>query len=331
MTWPDPLASEQSLAQLGSVDLNLLVPLLALLDERSVTVAATRVGLSQPAMSHALRRLRVLFDDELLVRQGAAMLPTPRAELLLEPLRELLQRSTNLLNPEPFEATRDDRTVTIALSTTTAFVFGARMVGAMQRLAPNMTLRLQTAGAMDAQTVFADRGVDAVLLSQGYPSPYPRERLYDDRWVVLAPPETGRATDPRSTLELISTELHIAYGDGTGPRARPYEVLDEHGVTYSLGTRVNDYLLAPHLLSEVGGVTLHRLQAGLEFQRMTGLRVLEFPFAVLGLGIDLIWNPWLGDDAFREWLRSVLREAAAPLRERVGLGMHRVNEVHASH
>lgn len=72
-----PSGSGRGLIGLTSVDLNLLVPLLALLEEKSVTRAASRVSLSQPAMSHALRRLRRLLDDELLVRQGGSMILTP--------------------------------------------------------------------------------------------------------------------------------------------------------------------------------------------------------------------------------------------------------------
>ena len=74
-----------SAMNLGGVDLNLLVALDALLSERSVTRAAQRIGLSQPGMSNALARLRKLFDDPLLVRQGAELAPTPRAEALAGP------------------------------------------------------------------------------------------------------------------------------------------------------------------------------------------------------------------------------------------------------
>ena len=76
---------------LGGLDLNLLVALDALLSERSVTRAAQRVGLSQPGMSNALGRLRRLFDDPLLVRQGATLVPTARAEALIGPVHEALE------------------------------------------------------------------------------------------------------------------------------------------------------------------------------------------------------------------------------------------------
>ena len=81
---------------------NLLVPLLALLEERSVTRAADKIGLSQPAMSHALRRLRRLLGDGLLVRQGSGMRLTPLASELLDPLERVLHSTARLVTvPAP--------------------------------------------------------------------------------------------------------------------------------------------------------------------------------------------------------------------------------------
>ncbi|MFF3572382.1 LysR family transcriptional regulator [Nocardia jiangxiensis] len=83
--------ARSGLDRLASVNLNLLVPLLAVLEERSVTRAAERVGLTQSAMSHAVGRMRRLFDDDLLVRQGNGATLTPRALELIAPLRAVLQ------------------------------------------------------------------------------------------------------------------------------------------------------------------------------------------------------------------------------------------------
>src|SRR5215468_10963559 len=91
---------------LGGLDLNLLVALDALLSERSVTRAAQRIGLSQPAMSNALARLRHLLDDPVLVRTGRGMEATARALELAAPIHQLLQDVRRALSPPPsFDAT----------------------------------------------------------------------------------------------------------------------------------------------------------------------------------------------------------------------------------
>src|SRR4051795_10311705 len=97
------------LMNLAALDLNLLVALDALLLEGSVSRAAMRIGLSQPAASHALQRLRDLLGDPLLVRTGARMEPTPRAQGLRGPLAEVLDQVRGLFEPDAFDAARSDR------------------------------------------------------------------------------------------------------------------------------------------------------------------------------------------------------------------------------
>src|SRR5438067_11404729 len=97
------------LMNLNSLDLNLLTALDALLREANVSRAALRIGLSQPAASHALQRLRNIFGDPLLVRTGARMEPTPRALALRAPLAQALDQVRGLVVPEEFDAARSER------------------------------------------------------------------------------------------------------------------------------------------------------------------------------------------------------------------------------
>ena len=118
--------ADAGLERLAGVNLNLLVPLLALLEERSVTRAAARVGMTQPAMSHALGRMRRLIGDELVVRQGAGIVLTPRANELIGPLRELMRQTARVVDFPGFDPEHDDRTITVAMTSSTAFVAGAK-------------------------------------------------------------------------------------------------------------------------------------------------------------------------------------------------------------
>jgi len=306
----DGTAADGELAQLASVNLNLLVPLLALLEERSVTRAAARVGLSQPAMSHALRRMRRLLGDELIVRQGNGMALTPRAVELIAPLRAALHQTARIVRPAAFDPAVDRRVITVAMTTSTAFVIGGAIARLVARHAPNAVLRLRTAdmtASMASSAVFTEEGTDVVLLPEGFPSAFPRERLYEDRWVVV----TGAAAPAGATAgELLTTLPHVVF-DGSARLLRPYDVLDEQGVRYTVRDRVDDNLLVPPLVAGSGGVGLHRHRVATALKDLLGLRLEEFPFPIPGLGIDMVWNPWLADDLFRTWLRGVLLEAAA--------------------
>ena len=116
---------------LRSIDLNLLVALDALLTERHVTKAADRVGLSQPAMSNALNRLRAMVEDELLVRTTTGMKPTPRASELAEPLRQALRQVERVMVSDAgFDASQSERTFTMRMSDILACLLLPRLAAA---------------------------------------------------------------------------------------------------------------------------------------------------------------------------------------------------------
>ncbi|MFJ8768932.1 LysR family transcriptional regulator [Streptomyces clavifer] len=299
--------TSSGLDRLASVNLNLLVPLLALLEERSVTRAAERVGLSQPAMSHALTRMRRLLGDELVVRQGSGVTLTPRALELVGPLRSALQQTARIVNFPVFDPATDRRIITVAMTTSTAFVIGPRLTRLVRERAPQATLRLRTI-TVPSESTFTDQGVDVVLISEGHFSPYPRERLYDDRVVVVAAPDTPAQAD---ALELLTTQPHVVVD--TDRRVFPYSVLEDKGIPYRVGQLSSDFLLVPFLVARAGGVALLRHQVAVAMRRLSDLRIEEFPFPLPGLGIDMVWNPRLADQHFIAWLRALLQEVAAGL------------------
>lgn len=300
---PAPKPSRRPGSNLANVDLNLLVSLHAILEERSVTGAADRVGLSQPAMSHALRRIRKLFGDEILIRQGSRSLLTPRARELLGPLRDLLHRTSGLLGEGAFDPASSRRTVTIAMSPSVTYILGRAVTHLLEEEAPWMGLRiLATSDISDA--VFTEQGADVLLLAEGYETGHPGERLFDDEWVVIG-----------GTPELLEGDVisrlqdwpHVALD--TDRPTRPYEILRHRGVDVKVQVRVNDYLLLPQFVAGVRKIGLHRRRVVEQMARSYPLFIADFPFPVLGLGVDMVWNPWLGDEAFRVWLRDLLRRA----------------------
>ncbi|WP_234544210.1 LysR family transcriptional regulator [Streptomyces sp. R39] len=293
------------LDRLASVNLNLLVPLLALLEEQSVTRAAERVGLSQPAMSHALTRMRRLLGDELVVRHGSGVTLTPRALELIAPLRGALQQAAQIVDFPSFDPATDERVITVAMTNSTAFVVGPRLTRLVAERAPHATLRVRTI-TVPTEATFTEGGVDVVLISEAHVSPYPRERLYDDRCVVVAAPDTPPQA---SALDLLTTEPHVVVD--TDRRVFPYSVLEDEGIPYRVGLWISDFLLVPFHVARAGGVALMRYRVAATMRTLADLRIEEFPFPLPGLGIDMVWNPRLADRHFVAWLRALLCDAAA--------------------
>src|SRR5437763_813290 len=130
-------------------DLNLLVVFDGLFREGSVTRAGKRLGMSQPALSHALNRLRYLLKDQLFIRTPGGMVPTPRAEQLARPLRHALAQMEPALEPETFVAAQTNRRFSIAINNYAAIVMAAPLVGAVSAAAPLVQLDLRPSGTLD--------------------------------------------------------------------------------------------------------------------------------------------------------------------------------------
>ena len=301
-------SADTELARLASVDLNLLVPLLALLEERSVTRAAARVGLSQPAMSHALRRMRRLLGDDLIVRQGSGMSLTPRGVELIVPLRRALHQTARIVGSAPFDPAVDRRVITVAMTSSTALVIGSTFARLLAERAPHAVLRMRIA-PMPSSSMFTEDGVDVMLMSEAFSLPIPASACTTTAGWSSPTPAPPRRPAP---AELLATLPHVTF-DSSPHRYRPYEVLDAEGLAYTVRQYVSDSLLIPQLIAGAGGVAVHRYRVTTAMSAYLDLRIEEFPFPIQRLGTDMVWNPWLADDEFKSWLRGIFVEAAASL------------------
>src|SRR5882757_9726308 len=125
--------------KLSAIDLNLLVIFDAVMQERNVTRAGHRLGLSQPAISHALTRLRYMLKDDLFIRSPKGMVPTPRAEQLALPVRSALDGLQRSLEPAQFDLATAQRSFRIAVDNYAALVLAAPLVTRISKAAPAVT------------------------------------------------------------------------------------------------------------------------------------------------------------------------------------------------
>jgi DNA-binding transcriptional LysR family regulator len=135
--------------KLGAIDLNLLVVFDVIMRDRSVTRAGQRLGLSQPAMSHALTRLRYMLKDELFIRSPDGMMPTPRAEELAAPIRMALDGLQQSLEPVQFDPSKATATFRIAVDNYAAIVLVAPIAAHVARIAPGVKLDFRPSGTLD--------------------------------------------------------------------------------------------------------------------------------------------------------------------------------------
>src|SRR6266852_7033051 len=180
------VALSKTVSKLGAIDLNLLVVFDAIMMERSVTRAGQRLGLSQPAMSHALTRLRHILKDELFVRSPNGMMPTPRAEELATPIRIALDGLEQSLEPVQFEPSKATATFRIAVDNYAAIVLVAPIAAHIATIAPGVTLDFRPSGTLNVSELL-DRS--ELHLSIGPPGVqgerFSLRRLLQDQFVVV--------------------------------------------------------------------------------------------------------------------------------------------------
>ncbi|SDT52400.1 LysR family transcriptional regulator [Bradyrhizobium canariense] len=165
---------------LNSLDLNLLVALDALLKEANVSRAGMRIGLSQPAASHALQRLRDLIGDPLLVRNGARMELTPRAQALRGPLAQALDQVRSLFVPDDFDAARSERHFRLMMPDLAVELLMPPLMAKITRAAPNVTINVVPWRGPAIFTAEFARTIDLVISIGDAFRGFHRQRLYTD-------------------------------------------------------------------------------------------------------------------------------------------------------
>jgi DNA-binding transcriptional LysR family regulator len=172
--------------RLAAIDLNLLVVFDAIMRERSVTRAGRQLGLSQPAMSHALTRLRHMLRDELFVRSPSGMAPTPRAEQLATPVRTALDGLQHSLEPIQFEPAKAATTFRIAVDNYAAIVLVAPVALHVANIAPGVKLDFRPSGTLDVPELLDRNELDLAIGPSGaHGERFSVRRLLQDQFVVV--------------------------------------------------------------------------------------------------------------------------------------------------
>jgi DNA-binding transcriptional LysR family regulator len=191
--------------KLGAIDLNLLVVFDAIMRERSVTRAGQRLGLSQPAMSHALIRLRHMLKDELFVRSPNGVEPTPRAEQLAPPIRLALDGLQESLEPVQFELAKATTTFRIAVDNYAAIVLVAPIAAHIARIAPGVRLDFRPSGTLDVLEQLDRSELHlAIGPSAVQGERFSRRRLLHDQFVVVLHKDHPAAKAKEFSMEKLA-------------------------------------------------------------------------------------------------------------------------------
>ena len=297
-------------ANLGRLDLNLLVAFDALLTERSVTRAASRVGLGQSAMSHNLARLRTLFGDELFTRGGDGMRPTPRAMALADPVRvTLAQIQSAVLQREAFEPATADRVFRIGLPDSIEVAVIPALIERLQASAPGVRLRLRSSNRMSILEELDSGGLDLGIgvFDRGQ-THHKRRRLYTDSFLCLFSPEQLNLTPPISLQDYLRWP-HVLTSQGEA-RGAVDEALAKHKLRRSIVMTTPGFMAVPFVVRRARVITTMPSRLARYFSEAFGLATSPVPIELPSFTISLLWHASFDHDPGHSWLRQTVASVA---------------------
>jgi DNA-binding transcriptional LysR family regulator len=296
---------------LGSVDLNLLVVLHLLLEEGNVPHAGLRAGMSQPAMSTTLGRLRRHSQDELLVRSGNGYALTPLARSLLPSVQESMRLIGRALDPgDGAQATASGRKFSIRMSDYSIVVLSEPLLRRVRELAPGVRLELWPI-ALSIQE--ADRGLlqhDLLIAPIGFRAGGQPEVIFRDRFVYLADPGNPRLRDGRLSLEDLAALPHAAAVLPHAELDPVGQVLDELGVTRDVRVTTAGWLPLPYVVAGTDLVAAVPERLARHVAGSARVAVAEPPFGRVELVEAAWWHPMRTADPALAWLHDIITEAA---------------------
>ena len=296
--------------RLAGIDLNLLTSLDVLLDEASVTRAARRLGKTQPAVSHNLRRLRELLGDPLLVRTPHGMQPTPRAHELRPAVRAALEAAETVLQAAPrFDPARAERSFVLAMADQAAFQLLPPLVQRLAAAAPGITLQLRPPPA-DLAAALAEGELElAIGVFGDSPSGIRSELLWTESFACVVR-RGGPGTRGPFDLRRYLARPHLL----VAPRGRPGSIVDDLLARDHLRRRiavvVPHFLVAPAIIAASDLVWTAPAGLAHALAPRYALAVRPPPLAVPSFSIAMRWHLRLDRDPGLAWLRALLREVA---------------------
>jgi DNA-binding transcriptional LysR family regulator len=294
---------------LHNFDLNLLVLFDALYRERQLTAAAAALGLSQPAASQALARLRDAFGDPLFVRRGRRMEPTAQAQILAPSVRDSLRGIEQTLNAmRSFDPASSEREFRIGLGEIGETVYFPRLLVEVLKIAPRVRLRSVTRALLDVQSMLARGDLDLGFDFEPPSHATVRHRaLGEEEFVVIA-----RRDHPRVrgsvTLEAYLAEPRIRIDIGEERMKRLLSVLGSRGFDEGIVATVSHLTSIPAIVQETDTLAVVPRSLAMSPAYAGKLQVIEPPIPLFKIPVFAHWHEKFEDDPGHRWLRSLLVE-----------------------
>ncbi|WP_375752467.1 transcriptional regulator LeuO [Vibrio sp. HN007] len=289
---------------LRGVDLNLLTVFDAVMQEQNITRAAHNLGMSQPAVSNAVSRLKVMFNDELFMRHGRGIQPTQRARQLFGPIRQALQLVRNELPSSIFTPETSNRLFKLAICSPCDVRFAPKILSGIGETAPNIQLHMDADFDLNLSEKMRYQEVDFVIDYARFEQPgFSSTEIFSDELVVVASASHPRIGDSISEKELL-TEKHAKLSKMNGMRSFSEQAYRDIDVQAAYkGTSLSNIL---YVVSQSELITVAPRWLVENMPQYDQLKVLSFPLANKRISGFLSWHESSEKDKGHIWMRDQL-------------------------
>ncbi len=295
---------------LDQLDLNLLVTFDAVMQERNLTRAGRRLGLSQPATSHALARLRTTLGDELFIRTPEGMQPTQRAEEMARPVHDALRVLRLAMEPHGFDAATSTRGFTLAVNNYAARALVPALVHGVAEAAPGARLDIRPVGNVDVLDWLDDDGVDMALNEPADGGErFKCVRVMEGDYVAALDRTHPAARESHLSVDDIAEIPHIAISSKGDDTAFVDEAPEARGLSRKIAARV-PFLSIALMLVDSRRIAVIPRRVATDLASICPLVVRELPFGSPRVTLSMLWHRRVDNYAAHRWLREMVRLAA---------------------
>lgn len=294
---------------LRSFDLNLLVAFDALMQERSVTRAAARLKVGQPAMSHTLSTLRVLLQDELFVRIGTAMQPTPRAAALAGPVRSALAQMQTALHAAPaFDPATEQRTIRLGFSSEVELLLIPELTAALRRAAPGLRLISQPAERDQVHRLLDEGSLDlAVGCFEAEVQRHKSQFLFEQALSCAFNPNRVPVKAPIALADYMALpQVLVTFTNSL--QGCFAAALDEIGTELNVVAASSEFLSVLATVAASPVITTIPARMARLYGPRFGLTLSPVPLKLRLPAVSMVWPLQLDRDAASVWLRTLVAE-----------------------
>jgi len=290
-------------------DLNLLVVFDAVLGEGSISRAAARLDLSQPAVSNALARLRKATGDRLFVRLGNGVAPTPYAASIAEPIRAALAAiGASLAGRQEFDAATSQRDFAIHITDLGEAYFLPRLLARLNRIAPHVRLRNLALSTDEAREALRNGTADLTIGNlPDFEAGFYQQRLFRDRYVCILSRDHPTIGARLTARQFAAASHAIAMPGGTG-HGIIERTLVAHGLESRIALRVQNFLVLPSIVAASDLIAIVPHSVGSQISPKDAVKLLPLPVDIPAFDIRQCWHERYHDDPGHRWLRQQFME-----------------------